>query len=186
MADFTPESASVLHAIKQQGQTAAIRPIVAAAVESIAQWIAEAVPEFDPPGKTQTVTLVPLPSSPQGMRKRGFQPAQLWARQIARSLESTGRYAARVDPLLEFAKTVVDQRGLSAEERHANLSGSMTLRPRASKLEGRALLIDDVVTTGATLAEGLRALGASSLECLGFLTFAETLLKTDISKPKWV
>ena len=186
MADFTPESASVLHAIKQQGQTALMRPIVSAAADSIVDWVAQVCPEFIESGKTQTLTLVPLPSTPQGMRKRGFQPAQLWARQIAHMLESSGLCAVRVESVLDFEKTVADQRGLAAEERHANLSGAMTLRPRASKLEGRALLIDDVVTTGATVAEGLRALGASSLECLGFLTFAETLLKTDISKPKWV
>lgn len=194
LADFNSTSASVLRAIKERGQTALIQPLIRAASGHLANFAAglaaqqrasEDAIEFARDA-TSKLYLVPVPSTPHGMRKRGFVPAQLWARHIARTLESAGYGSIKVVHALEFGKNVADQRGLTFDERHENLRGSMILRASALQLEGRALLIDDVVTTGATIAEAARALGASSLECVGFLTFAETLLKTDISKPKWV
>ena len=184
LTDFEADSARILSAIKDQGQTALIGPLVAAATEQIVEFVANAATWPEP--AAGTLTLIPVPSRSQGIRKRGFVPAELWAKQIARVLKVGGFASVRVLSALEFVKNVSDQRGLSVEQRHENLVGSMRLRPQLRKLEGRALLIDDVVTTGATIAEAARALNASSFESLGFLTFAETLLKTNTANPKWV
>lgn len=194
LTEFNSSSAAILSAIKERGQTALIRPIVKAASDHLAKFVdglaAQQRGSLDAVEFAQDATsklyLVPVPSTPHGMRKRGFVPAHLWAKQIALTLRSAGFGSIEVVRALEFGKNVADQRGLTSQERRENLEGSMVLRAPALQLEGRALLIDDVVTTGATIAEAARALGASSLSCLGFLTFAETLLKTDISKPKWV
>lgn len=184
LTDFDADSARILSAIKDQGQTALIRPLVDAATQQIVEFVAN--PATWPEPAACALTLIPVPSRPQAIRKRGFVPAELWAKQIARVLKVGGFGSVTVLSALEFVKNVSDQRGLSVEQRHENLVGSMQLRPQLRKLESRALLIDDVVTTGATIAEAARALGASSFENLGFLTFAETLLKTNAANPKWV
>ena len=82
----------------------------------------------------------------------------------------------RVKAALRFVKVVLDQSGLSIEQRKSNLSGSM----QASRdvLGQRVILLDDVVTTGATLLEAARAIAAAGGEVVGFLTFSETILKT--------
>ena len=131
--------------------------------------LAEFNPALDllpiPPG----AVLVGLPSSAASTRRRGFVPAELIAERLAR------RRGARSRSALTFARKVSDQSGLSREEREGNLVGSMVARP----VEGPVVLVDDVVTTGASMREAARAMVAAGNEVLGFLALAETLLKTD-------
>lgn len=131
--------------------------------------LAEFNPALDllpiPPG----AVLVGLPSSAAATRRRGFVPAELIAERLAR------RRGVRSRSLLTFARKVSDQSALSREDRETNLFGSMVARP----LEGPLVLVDDVVTTGASLREAARAMASAGNEVLGFLTLAETLLKTD-------
>jgi predicted amidophosphoribosyltransferase len=49
----------------------------------------------------------------------------------------------------------------------------------ARPIDELVVLVDDVVTTGASLREAERAMKAAGNQVLGFLTIAETLLKTD-------
>jgi predicted amidophosphoribosyltransferase len=83
-------------------------------------------------------------------------------------------------PLLRCRSGVVDQAGLGAAERAANLAGSMhcpteLLRRLASRrTHGRVVICDDVVTTGATLREAQRALEAVGLEVSAVAAVAAT------------
>jgi predicted amidophosphoribosyltransferase len=76
--------------------------------------------------------------------------------------------------VLSFAREASDQRNLGVRGRSANLANSMVAKP----LNRPVVLVDDVVTTGATLLEGRRALMQAGVEVLGFVTIAETLAKT--------
>lgn len=105
--------------------------------------------------------LVPAPASPAAVRRRGFDHAS----DITRAL---GRISGNeVRPLLR-ATPGADQRVLTRKERFANRANAFVLRPGV-KLDGRAVLVDDVFTTGATLdaaARVLRAAGEGEVRAL--------------------
>ncbi|WP_344016151.1 hypothetical protein, partial [Streptomyces thermospinosisporus] len=67
---------------------------------------------------------------------------------------------ARVAPVLRQRPGVADQAGLTAAQRLANLTGALTVAPGGERLligGGPVVLVDDVMTTGASLAEAARA-----------------------------
>jgi len=112
-----------------------------------------ALPLVDAP-----VLLVPMPSRRAAVRARGYDAVGLLARAAGRSLRDGGR-DVRVAPLLRHSFVVRDQAGLDARARAANLSGA--LRARARPDPARALVVvDDVITTGSSMAEAVRALRA--------------------------
>lgn len=109
------------------------------------------------------VVIVPVPSSPAAVRRRGDRPMLLLARRAARLLGP----AAVVESGLRVRRGTADQAGLDRAARLVNLDGAMTVhRPR--RVRGRHIvLVDDVLTSGATLSEGRRALlaaGASRVD----------------------
>jgi predicted amidophosphoribosyltransferase len=109
------------------------------------------------------LALVPAPSRTAAVRARGEDPTARLARAAASRLRRTGR-PARVVPLLRMARSARDQAGLSAAERAANLTGAVRVgRVPAGLSAYRIVLVDDVVTTGATLAECARSLRAAGL-----------------------
>ncbi len=102
------------------------------------------------------VVLCPVPSSPRAVRQRGHDHAMRLARAGAAALRAQGVDAVAVRLLLP-ARQVADQSGLSTAARAANLHGAL----RATGVPGgRVVIVDDVVTTGATLVEAARALTA--------------------------
>ncbi|MFI5646518.1 ComF family protein [Kitasatospora sp. NPDC051705] len=108
--------------------------------------------------------LVPMPSTRAAVRARGHDPTLRLAGAAARSLRRAG-LDVRAEPLLRHARPVADQAGLGAAERRRNLHGALTVLPRAGRaLAGRQpVLVDDLVTTGASLAEAARALADAGL-----------------------
>lgn len=104
-----------------------------------------------------TTLVVPVPSSPAAVRRRGDQPTLLLARRVPWVL---GRgFEARA--VLRMDRGTADQAGLDRAARLANLDGVMRV-PRPSLVRGRrCVLVDDVLTSGATLTEGRRALLAA-------------------------
>lgn len=73
---------------------------------------------------------------------------------------------------LEHRRRVADQAGLSASDRAANLSGAM--RARFDLSGRRVIVLDDVITTGATLAEAARALREAGAEVSAAAVVAAT------------
>lgn len=116
--------------------------------------------------------VVPVPSRPAGTRHRGRYPVY----ELVRRLVSRSPEAMRPLPALAVSPAVRDQAGLTHEARADNLAGSMWVRaPHRDVLRGTpVVLVDDVVTTGATLAEAARVLTRCGAGPLLAVTVAAT------------
>ena len=149
-----------LLAHKERGRLGLVRPLGAA--------LAAAVAGLDPPSP---LVLVPVPSDPREVRRRGHDHARRLARAAAGALRRDG-LDARALPLLEHGRAVSDQAGLDAAGRTAHLRGALRPRRRAEGLA--VVVVDDVVTSGATLTDACRAVTASGARVVGAATVAAT------------
>ncbi|MGP9020504.1 ComF family protein [Streptomyces sp. BR1] len=106
--------------------------------------------------------LVPVPSARRAVRARGHDAARRIALAAARELRRTGT-DARVAAVLRQRRAVLDQSGLSAPQRLANLTGALEVSAGGDRLleGGRVVLVDDLMTTGASLVEAARAVAVA-------------------------
>ncbi|MGA8996128.1 MAG: phosphoribosyltransferase family protein, partial [Nocardioidaceae bacterium] len=95
------------------------------------------------------------------------------ARVAAARLRARGTHA-RVRPLLVAAAPVRDQAGLAAVERSLNLAGSMRARVTGPAAGVSVVVVDDVLTTGATAREAQRALEVSGVSVAAVAVVAAT------------
>lgn len=156
-------------AFKDHGVLALASPLGAALGASVAAVLVGA-------GAGDPVALVPVPSSPQARRAREVDAVDELARVAARAVRAAG-VDVRVRPLLRSVRRRADQAGLGAAHRAVNLAGSMGARrgrSARSPVSRPVVLVDDVVTTGATLCEAARALRVAGIEVLGAATVAAT------------
>ena len=163
LADRTPvwaahEYAGVVRrcilAFKEQGRTDVAAPLarpLAAALDAALACL--------PPGE---VHIVPVPSGRAAWRRRGYAP-------VLALLRSAG---VRPSRWLVPARATALQKALDVDARHANRHGSIRAMPG---IRGRrVLLVDDVLTTGATLGEAGRAVRESGGEVVGAVVLAYT------------
>lgn len=175
---FDGVAARVLRALKEEGRTGlawALGPALAVALAHA--------------GAGGDVLLVPMPTSRAAYRRRGFRVPDLLLR----------RAGHRPRRLLRQARRTDDQRGLDREARRRNVAHSLVARvpwqaPGASRdasserrdgseqaVRPRVVVVDDVVTTGASLAEAVRALRAAGAEVVAAVTLAATPRRYDRS-----
>ncbi|WTQ47258.1 ComF family protein [Actinacidiphila glaucinigra] len=102
--------------------------------------------------------LVPVPSSRRAVAARGHDATRRLALAAAADLRRDG-LTVRVAAVLRQRRAVADQSGLGARDRPANLSGALTAVRGADRLLRTApvVLVDDLMTTGASLAAAARA-----------------------------
>lgn len=102
--------------------------------------------------------LVPVPSSPSAIRARGRDHVGSLTRQASRALRRAGVPAVPV-PALRRGSGGVDSVGLDAGQRADNVAGAFRFRAGTRPdADTTFVIVDDIVTTGATLVETSRAL----------------------------
>ena len=115
------------------------------------------------------VVLVPVPLTAAAWRARGFDHVALLTRHVIGGAPRSAGWSWA--PLLEHVRRVGDQAGLTARGRRSNRAFSLQARAgtagRVACLGATVVLVDDVMTTGATLAEAARALRAAGLQPSG-------------------
>jgi len=148
----------LVHGLKYEGWTA-LAPVMAALMGRRL------------PREISDVLVVPVPTTERRRRRRGYNQARLLARELARLLER---------PLwipLERLSGGPTQVSLPPDQRLANVKNAFAVRcGEARRLVGqRILLIDDVLTTGATAGEAARTLAGAGVCEVHLVTFARAL-----------
>ena len=113
--------------------------------------------------------IMPIPLHPLREREREFNQAEHMARSVASSLRTFLNTNA-----LERIKYTETQTPLSRSKRLRNLTGAFAVK-RNRKLSGAVLLVDDVMTTGATASACARVLKQAGASTVNVLTLARTL-----------
>ena len=126
------------------------------------------VDEGKPPADWTQIAdaVIPIPANPVHLRKRGWNHMGMVAERFARGCQL---------PLLDIlvSSKAADQRQLGRDQRMANRSGSFSLRQDASvPCGGTVMLIDDVLTTGATCNAATQVLKSAGVGRVLVVTFA--------------
>ena len=126
----------------------------------------------------EPIWLVPAPSRRAAARARGGDPVTVMASAAARLAAERG-HPAGVAPCLVTAGSARDSVGLDASARAANLADRVRWLPAAAPpVQARVVLVDDVLTTGATTTAACRVLRAAGVDVCGVLVVA--------SVPGWI
>ncbi|WP_150952233.1 ComF family protein [Microbacterium testaceum] len=152
---FEGVAARVVRALKEEGRTSLARDLAPA--------LGEVLRLASPAGALVTT----VPSTGAAFRRRGFRPLDVLMR----------RAGWRHVRLLRLARATDDQRGLGRHARRENVGGAFVSRPLPG---GVVVVVDDVVTTGATLAEAARALRAAGADEVVAVALAHTPKRGDL------
>jgi len=148
---YTPIASRIILAAKESGLKGADDLLI----DAIIHVVNKAIPD------NTLYRLVPVPSSKASQRRRG---RSFIVDLVSRVSQQTG--IPMID-CLQLSRRVLDQSGLHRDERASNLAGAFTLN---SRVRGELILVDDVVTTGATLREAARAVNSQGFQAVGSVT----------------
>lgn len=139
----------------------------------MARWMARAGAEL----LADADLIVPVPLHNRRLRQRKHNQSALLVNALARV---TGKNA--VPDLLRRTRSTRAQVGLNARQRTANVRGAFAVAPKyAARLDGaRVLLVDDVITTGATINASTRALMGCGAGAVDVLSFARVVAPAQI------
>ena len=148
-ADYNVKTASVILAAKESNNHLAIDLLAT----SISQSILYAVADL---GVTGEIFLVTIPSSASAIRRRGRDHIQDLAVEVQKLLELKS-IKTHLLLILSQRKNMKDQSRLNSRQRLQNTHGMFEVTS-CENPQGAIFLIDDLVTTGASIMEGIRAL----------------------------
>ena len=166
--EFDQDASSAISAFKEHGQFAIAKQLIDRLVipEVLAKLRA-----------LEPTVLVAMPSAYKSFAKRGFSPAEVVALALARHAKLPVQRGA-----LRLTRTTQDQAALGIAGRAENLVQAMTAS--SALANRRVLIVDDIVTTGASVIEAARAIEQSGAEVAGFFSLAETILRNAAQSSK--
>ncbi|MDH6531814.1 putative amidophosphoribosyltransferase [Aurantimicrobium minutum] len=156
--DFVPPLSGMVHHFKERNRTSIVTELAA----PLRMAIEAARIRLDLWSSDREVVWVSPPSSAASFRTRGYHPTEML-------VKAAGFRHTR---LLTHVRRRADQSTLGRLERFRNMHGAYHAQPLAHGAV--AVLVDDVVTTGATLLECARALRAGGATVLGAVALAST------------
>lgn len=159
VAQYRKEVRSVLLAYKENGEREAGKVLTEA--------LSQARLGFS---NYTTCTFVPIPSNPKSVRRRGRDFMLDLCNKVA---SQTGD---KVLSILEVNRDVRDQTKLDEKQRSRNLVGAFDCTSKYLNLAAPVILVDDLLTTGASMREAHRALRQRGVIPIGAITAAHTAL----------
>ena len=159
--DYSGTPRAMLLAYKERGRTDAVAALAVALRASVGAALAAAPADAVAGG----VVLVTVPSTRAAFRKRGYHPTAAVLRRAG--LRPVATYRS-----LRLRRQGLDQAGLTAAQRARNRAGSFVASPRLA--ERPCLIVDDIVTSGATAREATRAIEAAGGRVVGVAAIAHT------------
>jgi ComF family protein len=159
VAQYRNEVRSVLLAYKENGERESGKVLTEALIRARLEIVRDSI-----------CTLVPIPSNPKSIRRRGRDFMMELCTQV--SIQS----GDKVLPIFRVDRDVEDQSKLNEKQRSQNLIGAFGCISKNLHLAVTSpiILVDDLLTTGATLREAVRALGQHGLSPIGAITAAHT------------
>jgi ComF family protein len=163
--DYRNKNVSALiWAIKYRGHPGALRTVAQILYEEIIEIASDRL-LFE--GKDK-ISLIPIPISDKSRRERGWNQTE----ELSRKIEKMSGGEIKVWNILEKCKETGHQTRLTREERLQNMQNSMRAKPVTVPKGALLILIDDVYTTGATVAEARRALAQIGAKSVLAMTIA--------------
>jgi len=153
-ADYNEFTGSIILAAKESANKDAIDLLAS----SIARSIILAIKDL---GIYLPIILTTIPSQFSANRRRGRDHIADLTEVIISKLQTKDVFAVYL-PLLIPAKKIQDQSNLNSQQRKANMYQAFLTRQSEISIEG-VILIDDLVTTGASILEGIRALNEAKI-----------------------
>jgi predicted amidophosphoribosyltransferase len=144
----------------------------------LAQALHSAVRPLLTPSVCGPVTLVPVPTWPAKARARGLDHSQALAVRVAQAVcRDPGLRVGRAHRLVRHVRAVADQSMLDEAGRQANLGGALRALAvdAAGGQRGPLIVVDDVLTTGATVRETVRALNVAGWSVTGVAVVAAAI-----------
>jgi ComF family protein len=159
VAQYRNEVRAVLLAYKENGELESEKVLTEALLRARLEIARDSI-----------CTLVPIPSNPKSIRRRGRDFMMELCTQV--SIQS----GDKVLPILRVNRNVDDQSKLNEKQRSQNLIGAFGCISKNLHLAVTSpiILVDDLLTTGATLREAVRALGHHGISPIGAITAAHT------------
>lgn len=175
VAGYWGSTRAALIAHKERGVLALARPLGTALAVAVRVAL-QSRPQRTGRAGARPTLLVPVPSARRSIHARGHDPTLRIALAAAKELRRGG-LPIRVVRLLRQCRDVADQAELSAQQRWANLSGALVARAGWLRRDGpEVVLADDLLTTGASLAEASRAVTAAGGQVAGAAVVASPCL----------